>query len=107
MGEHSGQVFIARFANSLDTLHARQPPDRVTRLGESSLIRRLFTLGTLMENTVVAQKFDYFFQGSTLVLAKNGWATFWAIFSQTHLVTLPPDLLSQRETRRNSPERHI
>jgi hypothetical protein len=24
-----------------------------------------------------------------LILKKLGWATFWAIFSQTHLVTLP------------------
>jgi hypothetical protein len=23
-----------------------------------------------------------------LILTRNGWATFWAIFSQTHLVTL-------------------
>jgi hypothetical protein len=31
-----------------------------------------------------------FFHGTSLVLilAKNGWATFWATFSQTHLVTL-------------------
>jgi hypothetical protein len=25
-----------------------------------------------------------------LISAKNGWATFLAIFSQIHLVTLPP-----------------
>jgi hypothetical protein len=25
-------------------------------------------------------------------LTKNGWATLWAIFSQTHLVTLPTSL---------------
>jgi hypothetical protein len=24
------------------------------------------------------------------VTKKQGWATFWAIFPQTHLVTLPP-----------------
>jgi hypothetical protein len=27
------------------------------------------------------------------LLLKNGWATFWAIFSQTHLVTLASEML--------------
>jgi hypothetical protein len=41
-----------------------------------------------------------FFQsiGRVLMLAKMDWATFWAIFPQTHLVTLPetPDLMLLR-----------
>jgi hypothetical protein len=29
-----------------------------------------------------------------LIVTKKGWVTLWAIFSQTHLVTLFPSLLS-------------
>jgi hypothetical protein len=37
-----------------------------------------------------ANLWDIFFHGTSCVLigTKNGWDTFWAIFSQTHLVTL-------------------
>jgi hypothetical protein len=63
---------------------------RLTRLGESSPIGRLFTLGSFSKITEVAHIFCYFFQSTNhaLILTKMGWATFWAIFSQTDLVTL-------------------
>jgi hypothetical protein len=46
---------------------------------------------------------DYFFHGSghAKTLTKNGWASFWAIFLQTNLVTLPIALKSScRDCRR-------
>jgi hypothetical protein len=46
--------------------------------------------GQLLKITEVAQIFDaLLFKGERykLILRKTGWATFWAIFSQTHLVT--------------------
>jgi hypothetical protein len=38
----------------------------------------------------VAHILGYFFHSASyaLILTKVGWAEFWAIFSQTHLVTL-------------------
>jgi hypothetical protein len=48
-------------------------------------------LGTFIKITGVAQKFWLLFFLSldyALILTKMGWATFWAILSQTHLVTL-------------------
>jgi hypothetical protein len=38
----------------------------------------------------VGHMFEYFFRGKSfvLIMTKMGWATFWAIYSQTHLVTL-------------------
>jgi hypothetical protein len=35
--------------------------------------------------------FGFFFhiESQEFILTKNDWATFWATFSQTHLVTLP------------------
>jgi hypothetical protein len=60
---------------------------RVTRLGDFSPIGQLFTLGCLLNITEVALSLGNFFsRGNTYALI--GWATFWAIFSQTHLVTL-------------------
>jgi hypothetical protein len=54
---------------------------RVTRLGELSPIRQLFTLGTLWKIIEIA---GYFFHGKSsvvLILAKQiSWATIWAIF---------------------------
>jgi hypothetical protein len=51
----------------------------------------LFTLGGFLD-TKVAQTFGQFFPDYKLpmyvVLTKMGWDIFWAIFSQTHLVTL-------------------
>jgi hypothetical protein len=47
----------------------------VARLGEFSQFGQLFTLGQLFKEVY-----------------EMVWATFWAIFSQTHLVTLPKNL---------------
>jgi hypothetical protein len=46
---------------------------------------------------------DYFLNSISyvVVLTKTGWAAFWAIFSQTHLVTLRHDQLSW--SRKNVP----
>jgi hypothetical protein len=47
--------------------------------------------GYFLKITKLAKKiFVYFFQDKCYVSiwTKSGWATFWAIFSQTHLVTL-------------------
>jgi hypothetical protein len=53
-------------------------------LGELSPIGRLLTLGGVLKLTGEAQ-----FLGNTLCfLTKNGWATFWTTFLQTHLVPL-------------------
>jgi hypothetical protein len=43
-----------------------------------------------MKITEVAQKMAYFFK-RYLSSQKMDWATVWATFSQTHLVTLPPN----------------
>jgi hypothetical protein len=64
---------------------------RMTRLGEFLPKGRLFTLGIFIKITEVAQNCGLLFFFSlldyTLILTKKVLATFWAIFSQTHLVT--------------------
>jgi hypothetical protein len=65
--------------------------NRATRLGEFSHIGRLFTLDSVLKITKVAQFWGILFPRYQLCInfeQKMGWATFWAIFSQTHLVTL-------------------
>jgi hypothetical protein len=63
---------------------------RATRLGEFSLIGRLFILFGFLKIAGVEVRWCNFFHGRNyeLLMAKTGWATFWAILSQTHLVTL-------------------
>jgi hypothetical protein len=58
-------------------------------------------LGNFLKITEVAKKFrplsstaKIVFKNNVLVLTKSAWARFWAHFSQTHLVTLAPDLKS-------------
>jgi hypothetical protein len=66
---------------------------RATRLGEFSPNGRLFTLGSGLKITEVARISGLlFFHGTSYVSisTKKCWATFWATFSQTHLVTLEP-----------------
>jgi hypothetical protein len=51
----------------------------------------MFTLASFLKITEVAHKFVLIFFDSdvyALMFTKKGWATFWAIFSLTHLVTL-------------------
>jgi hypothetical protein len=59
----------------------------VISLGEFSSIGRLFTLGSVLKSRV-----NFWAVFSTVpgmhYLTKNDWATFWAAFSQAHLVTL-------------------
>jgi hypothetical protein len=61
-------------------------------LGEFSPIGRLFTLASIYKNLRRSPNvFANFFNSVNScinVYEKMGWATFWAIFSQTHLVTL-------------------
>jgi hypothetical protein len=75
--------------------------DRVTRLGEFLPVVRLFSLGSFFKITEVAQIFGLLFSmvklHNVLISTKMGWASCWAIFSQTHLVTL-----IQRKTKESS-----
>jgi hypothetical protein len=65
---------------------------RVTRLGEFSPIGWLFTLGSFLKMTEVAQIFGLLFPNVSatyvLILTESGLGNSWASFSQTHLVTL-------------------
>jgi hypothetical protein len=65
---------------------------RVTRLGEFSPIGRLFSLGSIVITIVVAQILGLLFHNTCYISIsfdkKPDWATLWAFFSQTHLVTL-------------------
>jgi hypothetical protein len=82
------QALAQRFINPM---FPQLPPGRVTRLGEFSPIGLLFTLGQFVKNYRNRQNFGLFAQKKmctyVVILRKN--ATFWALFSQTHLVTLP------------------
>jgi hypothetical protein len=60
----------------------------VTGLGDFSPIRRLLTMRCGLKITEIAQILGLLFQCYQTKMRKNGWATFWATFSQTHLVTL-------------------
>jgi hypothetical protein len=63
----------------------------VTGLGEFSPIGKLFSLGSFLKITEVAGTLGLrFFHGTSYEMSfiKRGLATFWAFFSQTHLVTL-------------------
>jgi hypothetical protein len=59
-----------------------------TRLGEFSPIRRLFRLGSCLIMTAVVHLFGLQDKKYALISTKMGWVKFWAIFSQTRLVTL-------------------
>jgi hypothetical protein len=65
--------------------------NRVTRLGEFSPSGRLFSLGSFF-NYRSSPKLRFFFPWNTWLCTnfeqKMSWATFWAIFSQSRLVTL-------------------
>jgi hypothetical protein len=64
---------------------------RVTRLGEFSPIGLLFSLGSLLKITEVAQHSGLLFSSFQFIYKfwqKMAWATIWAIFSQTHLVII-------------------
>jgi hypothetical protein len=68
---------------------------RVTRLGEFSPVRRLFILGIFLKITKVAHIFGLPF----LTVKEMCWAMFWAIFSQTHMLTLILTLGALTEVR--------
>jgi hypothetical protein len=58
---------------------------RATKLGNISPIGQSFVLGSLQLNILA-----YYFprQKIRILFSKKGWAKFWAIFTQTHSVTL-------------------
>jgi hypothetical protein len=60
----------------------------VTRLAKFLPIVWLFLFWQFCENYRRSPIFSNFFHGKSYVLALTDWATLWAIFSQTHLVTL-------------------
>jgi hypothetical protein len=64
----------------------------MARLGEFSPIGQLLTLGRFFENYRISTNYwATYFHGKSYVLIldkKTEWATFWVIFSQTHLVNL-------------------
>jgi hypothetical protein len=63
----------------------------VTRLCEFLPNGRLLSLGSFIKITEVAPYFGILFFQSiayVLILTKIGWATFWGVFLQTHLVAL-------------------
>jgi hypothetical protein len=63
----------------------------VTRFGEFSPVGLSFTRAVFWKIREVANIFGLLFSSAKfmhLVFTKRGWDTFWAIFSQTHLVTL-------------------
>jgi hypothetical protein len=71
--------------------------DRVTRSGNFSPLGRLFTLGrkSYEKNTQVVKicglpTYLHIYWVKIIFGQKRVWATFWAIFKQTHLVTLTP-----------------
>jgi hypothetical protein len=64
---------------------------KVTKLGEFRPIGWSFTLGSFLEYYGCSANILILFLNSkrcVLILTRMGWATFWATFSQTHLVTL-------------------
>jgi hypothetical protein len=74
---------------------------RVTRLGEFSPFAQLLSLGSFLKITVGSIPYTLIFgqlssTGKKLCteIGKLGWATVWAIFSQTHLVTVAASLLA-------------
>jgi hypothetical protein len=72
--------------------------NRVTRLAEFSHIGSVFTLGSFKIFGL------YFFHGNSYaqILTELSWATFWAIFSQTYLVTLHWSIVHIIETKQSN-----
>jgi hypothetical protein len=81
-------------------------------LGEFSPIGRLFnkhTLGIFLKITKAAQIFGLLFSSGPVMYyfdKKMGWATFWATFSKTHLVTLPGNYCKGGKTPQRSFSRY-
>jgi hypothetical protein len=62
---------------------------RVTGLGKLSPNGRVFTLGSFFKLQKVPSFCATFFLNIPIFHTQTfGWSTFWAIFSQTHLVTV-------------------
>jgi hypothetical protein len=87
--------------------------NRVNRLGDFLPIGRLFILGSFLENYESSQNLWALSPHLLLILTKTVWATFWTIFSRTHLVTLFNSLnfdgVSPTQTRKNdgTRDRHV
>jgi hypothetical protein len=80
-------------------------------LGEFSAIGHLLTLVSFSKKLPkeVAAIFRYFFlrKRCALNLKPMGWATFWEIFPQTHLVTLAETILLYRLNNFPGKWRHL
>jgi hypothetical protein len=66
----------------------------VTRLGDFSPIGRLFSLGSVLKIKLAAKMFGLLLPTVPVMYYFRriiGWATFWATFSQSHLVTMKTD----------------
>jgi hypothetical protein len=74
-------------------------PNRVTRLGKFLPIGWLFSFGSFLQITEIAQIIGLLFSAVYMfsVWPKMAWATFWVILSQTHLVTLSSQLWADDE----------
>jgi hypothetical protein len=75
------------FWSNLNIWFALQPA-RVTRFGDFSTIRRLFSLGISMKMIKGGHILTYFFHGEMLSIILKIQDTLWANFPQTNLVTL-------------------
>jgi hypothetical protein len=72
-------------------LPTRRCTGRVTRLATFSSIGQFFTFGSYFEIFTKPPNAGLLFshgKSYALILTKMDWAISWAIFSQTHLVTL-------------------
>jgi hypothetical protein len=79
---------INAFSISLDNCEATS---RVPRLGEFLTIWRLLLWANLLKTTEVAKNFRLLFPMMMVMnFFTQKWASFWAIFSQPHPVTLLP-----------------
>jgi hypothetical protein len=82
-------LFSTNFVG-IDTTATLKLENRVTGLAQFSPFGRLFSLGRFLKCLSCSKFWDSFLHRRSyeLILTKKGWAKVWALFSQTHLVTL-------------------
>jgi hypothetical protein len=90
---HSSLTMDGKNGNGLNREAGWPDWSKCRRLGKRSLWAVFFNFSSGPNFCAT-----FFSRWTLLNLAKNSWATFWAIFSQTHLVTLPR---SDKYWRRN------
>jgi hypothetical protein len=97
------RALLTVFWNYLGWFSTKLDPKNVPSFGrlcsrQSDQIGRVFASlfwAVILKNIEVTQYLRYFWPRQKLCIAFGkewGWTTFWAIFLQTHLVTLAPDL---------------